>query len=853
MTTARKASTGRRVGRRVSGVPGGTTSRFVLLIATVTAGGLYVFLQAYFLVPQNAEFFFGTFSRCFQDRRIALPEQTNHGYQESRRLLSICQQPAFVDQAQWVGIGFLLLCGVASACYLSHPWWVTRARCERLPALPSLRSRKLSRFPSKDEPDEREIAEYLDQLCRTVGVQPPPVWLLDAWADSPNGLAFGVPWRRRVIIDAGLVKLFRSDRDTFRAVIVHELAHLRNRDVDKTYLAFGIGWAFLIVAVLPFGALSLHSAMSGGSPVVPRGAVRYLADVPHALGLAAALTLLVRLVRNAVLRARELHADATTAEQLGYEGAAAITRALGDQPSSGRSSALGASARLTGLLGYWPTPEMRDRVLREPALLTRPTVWEMLGAGVVAGVFTASADDLVGTLFRLLWGKLNTTAGDLTVGCAIGAALTGVLAAAVWRTVAASDLTPRSTWATWPALPAGLVGGYLAGASLPLITDGNEIPATTLEVQGFAWLLRTGPVLLAGAACVTVWLVSAARALLPRTRGRRGLYAVAATSVVSFAPWFAVWYSVRRISESNGFQPVLGNASDIGSSIGWYTALSRWTGSMWQPLTVQGHLPSALVGLMLLWLVPLALSLVPANANQTDADETDTDEADSDVRPQIRTALLVGLAGGISVIGAGAAMPFLARTALPPAVLHHSGTQYDTGFPAVYWHTYIALACLAQGAVAMVIAAVVPRNRPALVLVGSAVTAFAAALGRAPAFTVAGCTGLFGSAARRCSVPFVPEVLAGDLRTIALRGLLAVIPATLLGVGARALARSRSPAQGDARTAGGSRKPARKPVRPHAWAWAPATALIVLVAAAIASVALTLPGDRYVWEIWLSG
>ncbi|MFF8429531.1 M48 family metallopeptidase [Streptomyces sp. NPDC016566] len=837
MTTAGKAFTGRRDGRRASGVPGGTTSRFVLLIAAVTAGGLYVFLQAYFLVPQNAEFFFGTFSRCFGDPRIALPEQTDHGYQESRRLLAVCQQPAFVDQAQWVGIGFLLLCGMASACYLSHPWWVTRDRCERFPALPSLRSRELRRFPSEDEPGEREIAEYLDQLCRTVGVQPTPVWLLDVWAGSPNGLAFGVPRRRRVIIDTGLVKLFHTDRDVFRAVILHELAHLRSRDVDKTYLAFGIGWAFLIVAVLPFGALSLHSAMSGGSPVVPQGAVRYLADMPHALGLAAALTLLVHLVRNSVLRAREVHADATAAAQIGHEGAAAIRRALRDQPASGRSSARRAVARLTGRLGYWPTPGMRDRVLREPALLTRPTVWEMLGAGVVAGVFTASADDLVGTLFRLLWGKLNTIAGDLTVGCAIGAGLTGVLAAAVWRTVAASDQAPRSPWATWPALPAGVVGGFLAGASLPLITDGSELPATTLEVQGFAWLLRTGPVLLAGAVCVTVWLVSAAHALLPRTLGRRALYAVVATSVVSFAPWFAVWYSVRRIGEIDGFQPVLGDAPDIGSSIGWYTALSHWTGFTWQPLTVQGHLPSALVGLMLLWLVPLVLFLAPGNASG----------AGADVRPRIRTALLVGLAGGISVVGAGAAMPFLARTALPPAVLHYSGTQYDTGFPAVYWHTYIALACLAQGAVALVIAAVVPKHRPALVLAGTAVTALAAALGRASAFAVADCTGLFGPAAHRCSVPFVPEVLAGDLRTIALRGLLAVIPATLLGVGARAIARSRTSSRCDADTAVRSRKPA--PSR----AWGPATALVVLVAAGIASVALTFPGDQYVWEIWLSG
>ncbi|MEV5139456.1 M48 family metalloprotease [Streptomyces syringium] len=840
MTAMRESFTGRRSGQRASpGLPGGTTSRLVLLIAAVGAGGLYVFLQAYFLVPQNADFFFGTFSRCFRDPRIGLPQQSSHAFEEARRLMATCQQPAFVDQAQWVGIGFLLLCGMSLAWYLSHPWWVTRSRCERFPVLPSLRSRPLSRFPSKDDPDSREIAEYLDQQCRTAGVHPPPIWMLDALARSSNGLAFGMPWRRRVIIDAPLVRRFHTDRDVFRAVIAHELAHLRNRDVDKTYLAFGIWWAFLTVAVIPFGVLTLYSAWSGGAPVIPPGAMRYLVDVPHAVGLMAALTVLVHLIRNSVLRARELHADATAAAQSGYEGAAAIPRALLDPATAGKGQGLARAAfgRLTRRLGYWPTPEKRQRVLREPALLTRPTVCELLGAGVVAGVFTASADDLVDTLFRLLWGKLNTRMGDLTVGCAIGAALTGVLAAAVWRAVAVSGLEPRPPRFAWLALPAGLVGGYLAGASLPLLTDGTELPATTLEGQGFTWLLMTGPVLLAGAVCATVWLVSAARGLLPRARGRGALYAVVATSVVSFAPWFAVWYSVRRTGRSDGFQPVLGDAPDMGSSIGWYTVLSRWTGFTWQPLTVQGRLPFTLVGLMLLWLVPLTLLLVLGKASGTHAD----------VRPQIRTALLLGLAGGAAVIVAAVALPFLARAALPPAVLHYPGTRQDTGFPGVYWHTYIAVACIAQGFVAVLISATARRHRPALVLVGTALTALVADLGRALAFAVVGCTRLFGAAVRQCSVPFVPEVLAEDLRTIALRGLPAAIPATLLGVGIRALTRSRTVPQHGTHTAGGRRRPVRTRT------WLLATALILLVAADVTAVALALPGDQYVWETWIRG
>lgn len=98
-----------------------------------------------------------------------------------------------------------------------------------------------------------------------------------------------------------------------------------------------------------------------------------------------------------------------------------------------------------------------------------------------------------------------------------------------------------------------------------------------------------------------------------------------------------------------------------------------------------------------------------------------------------------------------------------------------------------------------------------------------------------------------CSVPFVPEVLAEDLRTIALRGLPAAIPATLLGVGIRALTRSRTVPQHGTHTAGGRRRPVRTRT------WLLATALIVLVAADVTAVALALPGYQYVWETWIRG
>lgn len=54
---------------------------------------------------------------------------------------------------------------------------------------------------------------------------------------------------------------YDTDPSAFRAVMLHELAHLRNRDVDKTYFTIGIWRAFVVVALIPFLILNLHPVL----------------------------------------------------------------------------------------------------------------------------------------------------------------------------------------------------------------------------------------------------------------------------------------------------------------------------------------------------------------------------------------------------------------------------------------------------------------------------------------------------------------------------------------------------------------------------------------------------------------
>ena len=149
------------------------------------------------------------------------------------------------------------------------------------------------------------------------------------------GLAFGPPGRRELAFTGGLVPLAVRDPPAFRSIVLHELAHIRNRDVDLAYYAIGIWRALVVVAIIPFVVTLLDELLSDPGIVGSFG-WRLLALVP-----------LVYLVRAGILRAREHDADvrASTREP-------EIRRVLGAAADRERptSSNAGLSESRTGWL-----------------------------------------------------------------------------------------------------------------------------------------------------------------------------------------------------------------------------------------------------------------------------------------------------------------------------------------------------------------------------------------------------------------------------------------------------------------------------------------------------------------------
>jgi hypothetical protein len=231
-------------------VPDATTSRFVLLIVAVLASSAFVFLEFYVHLPGKGDHVIAVREACdarlVADPAMAAPPQTLadvQNRQDAVRRWQVCHLPLLADQVVVIGAGIAVLFGLAVTSYLLHPWWLIRRR----------RLRPIVNAPN--------LLGTLEQLRQEAGLTRAVDWRLAPHARTTGGQAFGLPWRRSVQIDAGLAVMHAVNRPAFRAVVLHELGHLRSRDVDKTYLTIGVWRAFVAVAVIPFVAMLLHPGL----------------------------------------------------------------------------------------------------------------------------------------------------------------------------------------------------------------------------------------------------------------------------------------------------------------------------------------------------------------------------------------------------------------------------------------------------------------------------------------------------------------------------------------------------------------------------------------------------------------
>lgn len=296
-------------------------------IVSVLGASILVFTVLHNAIPATSSALKAAESRCSASARAAIPVDLPPDYRQSSAYQR-CVEPATQRQGALVIAGVAAVLVLAAVLYLLHPAW-------------KLRRERLVPFTARDSAG---IADYLGTLCREAGLVRPPVFVWAPLDMARSGVAFGRSGRHYVALSGGLVVLYGLDRAAFRAVVLHELAHLRNGDVEKTSFAMAVWRSFVAIALVPMTA----AGVLGGqlSLIWPMG------------WRVVALTALVYVTRNSVLRARERYADVRAAT---WDGpGSALSRVIESLPKTSRW-------RWQALLGLHPDPAERRGVLRDAA------------------------------------------------------------------------------------------------------------------------------------------------------------------------------------------------------------------------------------------------------------------------------------------------------------------------------------------------------------------------------------------------------------------------------------------------------------------------------------------------------
>jgi Zn-dependent protease with chaperone function len=177
-----------------------------------------------------------------------------------------------------------LIFGVAFFLYRQHPQ--------------QIRQRKQLQPLSMSDKDI-SLQRAVTALAEIAGVSPVPTIEMPTGKGGTNGQAFGLAKRYALRLDGGL-HIWRVIKPArFRAIVLHELGHIVNGDIWRSYFTEALWRATLILSVLPviLGVLSMLQNVSG---------ILTLLGLCIEIGITLAVILSIR---ARLLRTREYYAD----------------------------------------------------------------------------------------------------------------------------------------------------------------------------------------------------------------------------------------------------------------------------------------------------------------------------------------------------------------------------------------------------------------------------------------------------------------------------------------------------------------------------------------------------------------
>ncbi|WP_165956220.1 M48 family metallopeptidase [Streptomyces hainanensis] len=446
-------------------LPSATLSAFVLLIVAVLAFSVVMQPSYYHVFTGGSGDATGDpVDGCVRQgvARAGGPRATMELWARGERLPGVaeCARTAF-DPAH--SQSFLITCGLLAVFTGLH----YRFRSTR-------RARRRGVRPVTQE----NLPDLHTDLLRLAALAVPgqPVrFLIDLLDPAANGVAFGRVGRRYVLLGRGVLRLRDRDPEAFEALVLHELAHVRNRDIDLTMITLGFFRAYALLVFTPVALGRVAYAAFG-----PHSGI-YAASSAQLLGLA----LLLVVARAQVLRTREYQADARVVRWQGDP--APLGRLLAEvaRRPHGRAGRLRAWGRR--LTGTHPGGPNRAAALTDPAPLLAPA----FGFAVVLGaclmlLWEPSSSPTARWSYGSVWDQWRPE--PLTVLLMVVLGLTVLRAALRWE-------RPRLHALRW-----GLAVGVVVGMALSPMTIANGLTMPT------SFGVETGNVLLRAALLVSLVL-----------------------------------------------------------------------------------------------------------------------------------------------------------------------------------------------------------------------------------------------------------------------------------------------------------------------------------------------------------
>ena len=252
-----------------------------------------------------------------------------------------------------------------------------------------IKESKLKEFDKKKFPDHFEYIEKLQGEYSSS--EKKPTLMYQPFDTSQSAFTFGIKNYVHISISGGLIKKFRENIDGFKSIFLHEMGHVANKDVEKTYLADSTWKSLFLTLSIPFGILLLYIvyliltifslALSSG---IGMGYIISELDIGKTLLIFGGFALyfliflgIIYLLRKQIIRLREFYADAKVLEW--EESPDRIVKTL--EESGGKQY-----SKFEILTKFHPNINERIQVLKNNSSLFVPSLWVAFAVGFFYGL-----------------------------------------------------------------------------------------------------------------------------------------------------------------------------------------------------------------------------------------------------------------------------------------------------------------------------------------------------------------------------------------------------------------------------------------------------------------------------------